>query len=65
MAPFFSWFANLARPVSVPDSLLSGLVVDRVLRRYFLRPAAGDSMERLLVDTGHVLRGRQDSGCKE
>ena len=63
--PVFLWLAHLAWPVSVLDRLLSGLIVDRIVGRYLLRPAAGDSMERLLVDAGHVLRGGQDCGRQE
>ena len=59
------WLADLARSVPVLDGLLARVVVDCILRRYLLRPAARDAMERLLVDAGHVLRGSQDSGCQE
>ena len=57
--------AHFARPVPVLDGLLACVVVDCILRRYLLCPAARDAMERLLVDAGHVLRGGQDSGCQE
>ena len=64
-APFFLWLADLAWPVPGLDGLLAGVVIDRVLWQYLLCPAAGDSMERLLVDAGHVLRGRQDGSRQE
>lgn len=64
-APFFLWLADLARPVPVLDGLLARVVVDCILRRYLLCPAARDAMERLLVDAGHVLRSGQDCGCQE
>ena len=57
--------AHLARPAPGLDGLLPGVVVDRILRRYLLCPAAGDSMERLLVDAGYILRGRQDGSRQE
>lgn len=63
--PVFSWITDLARPMPVVDGLLSGVVVHRVRGRYLPCPAAGDSMERLLVDAGHVLRGGQDGSRKE
>lgn len=47
------------------DGLLAGVVIDRVLWQYLLCPAAGDPVERLLVDAGHVLRGRQDGSRQE
>lgn len=59
------WLADLARPVPVLDGLLACVVVDCILRRYLLCPAARDAMERFLVDAGHVLRSGQDSGCQE
>lgn len=59
------WLADLAWPMSILDRLLAGVVVDRVLWRYLLRPAAGDSMERFFVDAGHVLWGGQDCGRQE
>ena len=59
------WLADLAWPMPGLDGLLAGVVVDCILRRYLLRPAARDAMERLLVDAGHVLRSGQDSGCQE
>lgn len=62
---FFLWLADLARPVPVLDGLLACVVVDCILRRYLLCPAARDAMERFLVDAGHVLRSGQDSGCQE
>ena len=64
-APFFLWLAYLARPVSGLDRFLAGVVVDRVLWRYLLRPAAGDPMKRLLVDAGHVLWSGQDGSRQE
>lgn len=63
--PVFSWIADFAWSVPVLDGLLPGVVIDGVLWRYLACPAAGDSMERFLVDTGHVLWGCQDSGCQE
>lgn len=61
----FLWLAHLAWPMPVLDRLLAGVVIDRILWRYLLRPVAGDAMERFLVDAGHVLRGRQDCGRQE
>lgn len=56
------WLAHLAWPMPVLDRLLAGVVIDRILWRYLLRPVAGDAMERFLVDAGHVLRSGQDCG---
>ena len=47
------------------DSFLPGVVIDRIVGRYLLRPAAGDPVEGVLVDAGHILRGGQDGGCKK
>lgn len=58
--PVFSWIADFAWSVPVLDGLLPGVVIDGVLWRYLACPAAGDAVEWLLINAGHVLRGRQD-----
>lgn len=55
---------DLARPVPGLNGLLPGVVVDHILRRYLLRPAAGGSMERLLVDTGTYCGAARAAAAK-